>query len=80
MQYEVLNTNKSYANSFDKADLAMPQATQFAISTGMDARLDLAKYADLSEGDAQIIKNARGRASDNATRLVIAYKLLDTKE
>jgi carbonic anhydrase len=47
----------------------------------MDARLDPAKYAGLSEGDAHVIRNAGGRASDDAIRsLVISYKLLGTAE
>src|SRR5689334_23537711 len=47
----------------------------------MDARLDPAKFAGLSEGDAHVIRNAGGRASDDAIRsLVISYKLLGTKE
>jgi carbonic anhydrase len=47
----------------------------------MDARLDPAKFAGLSEGDAHVIRNAGGRASEDAIRsLVISYKLLGTKE
>jgi carbonic anhydrase len=47
----------------------------------MDARLDPAKFAGLSEGDAHVIRNAGGRASDDAIRsLVISYKLLGTRE
>jgi carbonic anhydrase len=47
----------------------------------MDARLDPAKFAGLSEGDAHVIRNAGGRASDDAIRsLVISYKLLGTEE
>jgi carbonic anhydrase len=42
----------------------------------MDARLDPAKYAGLAEGEAHVIRNAGGRASDDAIRsLVISYKL-----
>jgi len=79
---EVLSANNSYANSFgEKGSLALPPARQFAILTCMDARLDPAKYAGLSEGDAHVIRNAGGRASDDAIRsLVISYKLLGTKE
>ena len=78
---EVLGANKGYADSFDKADLPMPPARQFAILTCMDARLDPAKYAGLTEGDAHVIRNAGGRASDDAIRsLVISYKLLGTRE
>ena len=79
---EVLAANGTYASTFGaKSELAMPPARQFAILTCMDARLDPAKYAGLSEGDAHVIRNAGGRASDDAIRsLVISYKLLGTRE
>ncbi len=79
---EVINANNAYAADFgDKADLPMPPGRQFAILTCMDARLDPAKYAGLAEGDAHVIRNAGGRASDDAIRsLVISYKLLGTRE
>ena len=79
---EVLSANAAYAASFgSKADLALPPARRFAILTCMDARLDPARYAGLSEGDAHVIRNAGGRASDDAIRsLVISYKLLGTAE
>lgn len=79
---EVLAANDAYAADFGaKGELALPPARQFAILTCMDARLDPAKYAGLSEGDAHVIRNAGGRASDDAIRsLVISYKLLGTKE
>lgn len=79
---EVLDANANYAAEFgDKGALAMPPARGFAILTCMDARLDPAGYAGLAEGDAHVIRNAGGRASDDAIRsLVISYKLLGTKE
>ena len=79
---EVIAANDEYVAGFgDKGSLALPPARQFAILTCMDARLDPAKYAGLSEGDAHVIRNAGGRASDDAIRsLVISYKLLGTKE
>ena len=79
---EVLAANAAYVESFGaKGDLALPPARRFAILTCMDARLDPAKYAGLSEGDAHVIRNAGGRASDDAIRsLVISYKLLGTAE
>jgi len=79
---EVLAANRTYAAEFgDKSNLAMPPARRFAILTCMDARLDPAKFAGLAEGDAHVIRNAGGRASDDAIRsLVISYKLLGTKE
>jgi carbonic anhydrase len=79
---EVLAANQRYAADFgDKAKLAMPPARHFAILTCMDARLDPAKFTGLAEGDAHVIRNAGGRASDDAIRsLVISYKLLGTRE
>ncbi|MET0029844.1 MAG: carbonic anhydrase, partial [Candidatus Thiodiazotropha sp.] len=74
---EVLSANADYVSGFgDKGNLPMPPGRQFAILTCMDARLDPAKYAGLAEGDAHVIRNAGGRASDDAIRsLVISYKL-----
>lgn len=79
---EVLEANAKYSADFgDKFKLAMPPARRFAVLTCMDARLDPAKFAGLAEGDAHIIRNAGGRASDDAIRsLVISYKLLGTRE
>jgi carbonic anhydrase len=79
---EVIKANEKYAAAFgDKGKLALPPARGFAILTCMDARLDPAKVAGLSEGDAHVIRNAGGRASDDAIRsLVISYKLLGTRE
>jgi carbonic anhydrase len=79
---EVLESNRKYASNFgEKGKLALPPARRFAILTCMDARLDPAKYAGLAEGDAHVIRNAGGRASDDAIRsLVISYKLLGTRE
>jgi len=79
---DVLNANKNYSASFgDKKNLAMPPAKHFAILTCMDARLLPDKFAGLSEGDAHVIRNAGGRASDDAIRsLIISHKLLGTRE
>ncbi len=79
---EVLDANQVYVADFgSKSELALPPARKFAILTCMDARLDPAKYAGLSEGDAHVIRNAGGRASDDAIRsLVISHKLLGTAE
>ena len=79
---EVLAANTAYAKDFGKkADLPAPPGRRFTILTCMDARLDPAKYAGLAEGDAHVIRNAGGRASDDAIRsLVISYKLLGTRE
>ena len=79
---DVLKANAKYSANFgEKAKLAMPPARRFAILTCMDARLDPAKFAGLAEGDAHVIRNAGGRATDDAIRsLVISYKLLGAHE
>jgi carbonic anhydrase len=79
---EILAANRNYVETFGtKGTLALPLARQFAILTCMDARLDPAKFAGLNEGDAHVIRNAGGRASDDAIRsLVISHKLLGTRE
>ena len=76
----VLKANAVYAESFgDKA--AMPHGPRFAVLTCMDARLDPVQFAGLAGGEAHVIRNAGGRASDDAIRsLVISYKLLGTRE
>jgi carbonic anhydrase len=79
---DVLAANRGYAEEFgERGALPMPPGRRFAILTCMDARLDPAKFAGLREGDAHVIRNAGGRASDDAIRsLVISYKLLGTRE
>lgn len=79
---EVLEANSKYSKGFGEKDkLALPPKRRFAILTCMDARLDPAKFAGLAEGDAHVIRNAGGRASDDAIRsLIISHKLLGTAE
>jgi carbonic anhydrase len=79
---EVLSANASYAKNYgDKGRLPMSPGRGIAILTCMDARLDPAGFAGLAEGDAHVIRNAGGRASDDAIRsLVVSYKLNGTKE
>lgn len=79
---EVLEANAKYSSNFgDKGKLALPPARRFAVLTCMDARLDPAKFAGLAEGDAHVVRNAGGRASEDAIRsFVISYKLLGTRE
>jgi carbonic anhydrase len=78
----ILAANQHYRERFgDKGELPLPPARRIAILTCMDARLDPAGFADIKEGDAHVIRNAGGRASDDAIRsLVISYKLLGTEE
>lgn len=78
---EVLSANESYSTDFEKGSLAMPPARRFAVLTCMDARIDPARALGLEEGDAHVIRNAGGLASDDAIRsLVISHHLLGTQE
>lgn len=78
---EFLAANASYADGFTKGDLPLPPARKTAVLVCMDARIDPAKALGLEEGDAHVIRNAGGRASDDALRsLVISYQLLGTRE
>jgi carbonic anhydrase len=78
---ELIRNNKSYAGSFQKGDLAMPPAKHVAVLACMDARLDVHKILGLEEGEAHVIRNAGGVATDDAIRsLVISQRLLGTDE
>src|SRR5580658_9695367 len=78
---DLLANNASYATGFDKGNLALPPAKKVAVLACMDARLDPAKVLGLQEGDAHVIRNAGGVASDDALRsLVISQRLLGTEE
>src|SRR5438876_9286194 len=76
---EFLKANEGYARTFQKGHLPMPPARRVAVLTCMDARLDPARLLGLEEGDAHVIRNAGGRASEDAIRsLVISQQLLGT--
>src|SRR5690242_4151122 len=78
---DLVRNNQSYSGSFKKGDLPLPPATHVAVLACMDARLDVHKILGLQEGDAHVIRNAGGVATDDAIRsLTISQRLLGTKE
>jgi carbonic anhydrase len=78
---EFQKANDAYASSFSKGNLPMPPGRHVVVLTCMDARLDPARFLGLEEGDAHVIRNAGGRASDDALRsLTISEQLLGTNE
>jgi len=78
---EFQKANAAYASSFNKGNLPMPPGRRVAVLTCMDARLDPARFLGLEEGDAHVIRNAGGRASDDAIRsITISEQLLGTNE
>src|SRR5881227_1689174 len=78
---EFLEANEGYARTFQKGNLPMPPARHVAVLTCMDARIDPARMLGLEEGDAHVIRNAGGVATDDAIRsLAISQHLLGTEE
>jgi carbonic anhydrase len=78
---KIRDANRSFAQHFDAGGLEMPPARGLAVLTCMDARLDPARLCGLALGDSHVIRNAGGRASDDAIRsLIISSRLLGTKE
>jgi carbonic anhydrase len=78
---ELLEANEQYAGTFDQGGLPMPPGRRVAIVTCMDARMHPEKFLGLDLGDAHVIRNAGGRASDDALRsLAISQRLLGTQE
>jgi carbonic anhydrase len=78
---QLLKNNEEYVGGFDRGDLPLPPAKKVAVLACMDARLDPARALGLQEGDAHVIRNAGGVATDDALRsLVISQRLLGTEE
>jgi carbonic anhydrase len=78
---DLVRNNESYARSFKKGNLPLPPAKHIAVLACMDARLDVHKILGLEEGDAHVIRNAGGVATDDAIRsLTLSQRLLGTTE
>jgi carbonic anhydrase len=70
----VLEANQRFAESFDKGDLEIPPARNIAVLTCIDARIDPARALGLDIRDAHVIRNAGGRATDDAVAEIIAER------
>jgi carbonic anhydrase len=78
---KMVQANETFAASFNEGDRGIPPATGVAVLTCIDARIDPAKVLGLQIGDAHVLRNAGGRASDDALRsLLISSWLLGTRE
>ncbi len=78
---QLLRNNEAYTKSFKKGSLPLPPSRKVAVLACMDARLDVHKILGLEEGEAHVIRNAGGVATDDAIRsLVISQRLLGTQE
>ena len=77
----IKSQNEKYAKSFKDGDLSIPPSKKIAVLACMDARLNVNELLGLGIGEAHIIRNAGGIATDDAIRsLIISHELLGTEE
>ena len=77
----LLAANDRYAESFPHSSLTAAPVLGLVIVTCMDARLDVLRALGLDMGDAHIIRNAGGLATDDVIRsLIVSQQLLGTHE
>jgi len=77
----ILEANAKFAETFDKGDAQLPPNLPLAVLTCIDARLQPPKFLGLDIGDAHVVRNAGGRATDDALRsLIISSQLLGTRQ
>jgi carbonic anhydrase len=77
----ILTENQRYTEAFDRSALTAAPLSGLAILACMDARLDVEEALGLRTGDAHIIRNAGGLATDDAIRsLIVSQQLLGTGE
>jgi carbonic anhydrase len=78
---DALKANSSYVRDFQLGTLSMPPAPKLAVLACMDARLTVEPMLGLKTGDAHIIRNAGGIATEDALRsLIISHHLRGTQE
>lgn len=76
---ELVSASRKYSNTRAPRLLPLPPSRKVAVVTCMDARIDPARILGLAEGDAHVIRNAGGRASEALRSLVISQRLLGTR-
>lgn len=77
----IREANREYAEHFHDSGLGPSPTRHLVILTCMDARIDLFRAAGLEIGDAHILRNAGGRATDDVLRsMTLSAWLLDTRE
>ena len=77
----ILEQNVRFVEAFDRSALTAAPLTGLAILTCMDARIDVEDALGLRVGDAHIVRNAAGLATDDAIRsLIVSQQLRGTRE
>ena len=78
---DLLHANAEYARTFDRSMLPLPPSKKLVVLACMDARIDAHAILGLHEGDAHVVRNAGGLATEDALRsLIISTNLLGTRE
>ena len=78
---ELLRANEAYASSFREGDLTRPPRKRLAVLTCLDGRIDPLRMLGLAPGDANVLRNAGARVTQDALRsLVVSHALLGMRE
>lgn len=78
---ELLQANLEFVKNFNLGDLAVRPRRRVAVLACMDSRILFERCLGLKPGDAHMIRNAGGIATEDALRsLIVSHHLLDTKE
>ena len=72
---KILAANEEYSKDFKHENLPIPPSRKIAVLACMDARLTVEDVLGLNTGDAHIIRNAGGIATDDVIRsLIISHE------
>ena len=78
---QLLQNNEQYQYRYRQRNLPAAPRHRVAVLACMDARMDVHRVLGLSEGDAHVIRNAGGQATDDAIRsLAISQRRMGTTE
>jgi carbonic anhydrase len=78
---ELLKANEEFARNFKLGELSVRPKRHVAVLACMDSRILFEHCLGLKPGDAHMIRNAGGIATDDAIRsLIVSHHLLDTQE
>ncbi len=78
---ELLRANEEFVRNFNLGDLAVRPRRRLAVLACMDSRILFERCLGLQPGDAHMIRNAGGIATEDALRsLIVSHHLLDTQE
>jgi carbonic anhydrase len=78
---DLLRNAEHWADHFDQGGLAVEPSLRVAVVGCMDSRLNLQDLLGLGPGEAHVMRNAGGTATDDMIRsLVISQRFLGTRE